>query len=344
MDNPYQALLYNALVQIDVGQVYEFTPSKIILTKGNKILHIHWPDVFLATAKGWRFWAKLFSLRVLFVITGFLRIPIVWTAHNIKRTGQHNAALMEKFFWPWFAHKIDGIIYMNKSSKLKAEELFANWSQVPNAVIPHGHYGPIIAANNLMPPSAINKKPNVLFFGSITKYKNANKLLETFLELPLGFATLRIKGKMSNIEPDNELLKILDSLPYDQKENVFFENRFLDDNELIQAIRESDLVVFPYSDVLNSGAAIFALSVGKPILASDTPLFRDLKEQVGDDWVRLISDVLDADMLLRAIKHSIKLRDSTKKPDLSVFDWYLVAQKTKEFYENVLSVRSQRKR
>ena len=340
--NPYQSLLYDALEKIGAGLISEFSPSRLILTKGEKILHIHWPDVFLATARGWKFWAKLILLRGLFALTGLLGIPVIWTAHNIKRTGQQNTKLMGRFFWPWFASKIDGIIYMNKSSKIEAEKLFEHWCNVPNTIISHGHYGPIIANINSITPSITNKKPQILFFGSITKYKNANKLLETFLDLPVGLATLKIKGKMSEIEPDNKLLNILKNMSYDQKENVFFEDRFLDDKELVQAVTESELVVFPYSEVLNSGAAIFALSIGRPILVSDTPLFRELQEKVGEDWVRLIKTNINADMLLFTIRHAQKLKASKAKPDLSLLAWDLIAKQTQEFYRDVLSAKTEK--
>jgi glycosyltransferase involved in cell wall biosynthesis len=343
-DNPFQSLLYKALEQMKSVQVTEFAPSKIILTKGTKILHIHWPDVFLATAKGWRFWAKLAFLRVLFALTRLLGIPVVWTAHNLKRTGQRNAARLETYFWPWFTKRLDGIIYMTVASKRNAEELFEHWCDIPNAIIPHGHYGPVIAAVSSAPSSIIADKAQFLFFGSITKYKNAYKLLNAFLSLPIGMATLVIKGRMSGTSPDIQLLQGLNDIPYNQKADVIFENRFLDDNELVQAIRESELVVFPYSDVLNSGAAIFALSVGRPILASDTPLFRELQAQVGQNWVRLIDGEIDGAQLALAIKHACVLKRSGQAPDLSKFEWDNIAKQTLAFYRHVLESGSQNKK
>lgn len=340
--NPFQTLLYKAVEGRADVEVAEFHPSKIFLP-GRKVLHIHWPDVFLATAPGWRFWAKLAFLRALCAVAFVRGVPVVWTAHNIKRSGQRNSDLLDKFFWPWFSHRVDAIIFMTSASKIRAEAQFPNWKSIPTAVIPHGHYRPVIdAARN---STTVSRPPcsagNLLFFGSITRYKNAFKLLQAFLGLPADTARLSILGKMSGASPDEKLLDLLADLPPERLTEVVYEDRFLDDAELVAAIRDADLVVFPYSDVLNSGAAIFALSVGRPILASDNALFRELQGQVGPDWVRLIKGDLDAAQLSGALDQARPLNSSGAAPDLSAFEWDRLAVQTVEFYNRVISRRRQ---
>ncbi len=334
--NPFQSLLYGALSKKEGVRVFEFEILQLFITNKPAIFHIHWPDAFLASVQGWRFWMKLIFLRVLFVFLSLLGIPVVWTAHNLKRPGQRNAVKMEKYFWPWFAKRIDGIIYMTEASKLSAEEMFGCWRDIPNAIIPHGHYRPIIEKSASISTLKASSKPQLLFFGSITNYKNAYQLLNAFLAFPSGSATLAIKGKMSKVNPDDRLLQCLNSLPPERKKEIVFANRFLDDDELIEAIQNSDLVVFPYSDVLNSGAAIFALSVGRPIFASDTPLFRELQGQVGQQWVRLIDGELEASGLAAALKHACELKRLRVRPDLSVFEWEAIADQTLAFYRRVM--------
>lgn len=334
--NPFQSLLYGALGKNEGVRVFEFEILQLFITKKPAIFHIHWPDAFLASVRGWKFWLKLIFLRILFIILGLMGIPVVWTAHNLKRPGQRNADKMEKYFWPWFAKRIDGIIYMTEASKLSAEEMFGCWRDIPNVIVPHGHYRPIIDKSASTSPLKACRMPQLLFFGSITNYKNAYQLLRAFLSLPRGTATLAIKGKMSEVNPDHRLLQCLGSLPTARKEEIIFDNRFLDDDELIEAIQDTDLVVFPYSDVLNSGAAIFALSVGRPILASDTPLFRELQGQVGQKWVRLIDGELDAPSLTNALKHARELNTMGERPDLTVLEWKAIAEQTLAFYHRVI--------
>lgn len=291
--NPYQFLLYQAVERINGINVCEFSVRKLFLTRGKKILHVHWPDVFLAAGNRYSFWLRLFALRSIFSLARALGIPIVWTAHNIKRHGQRHGKKLNVLFWPWFANNIDAVIYMNELSKRNAEKMFDRWSDIPNGVIPHGHYRSIIGDISTDTLSATKEKPRLLFFGAITKYKNGHKLLRTFLKLPHGTAHLSMKGELSKVSPDSSLLLELESMSESQRANVSFENRFLSDAELVSEIVESDIVVFPYSDVLNSGAAIFALSVGRPILCSDTPLFRELRSKIGEDWVLLFNGELN---------------------------------------------------
>lgn len=335
--NPFQKLLYSAVEKNHRFSVIEFTILEIFKGSDQRLLHIHWPDVYLANAKGARFWVKLGLLRCLFIIAGMRNIPVVWTAHNLKRAGQKNQAKMERWFWPWFADRIDAVIYMTTVSKAEAEQAFPNWKTIKSAVIPHGHYRPIIDALAAELTARPAPASDILFFGSITRYKNAYQVLDAFLSMPSEGTRLAIRGKMSKTEPDLKLESMLKSLSPEQAKNVLFEDRFLDDSELVDAISGTDLVVFPYSDVLNSGAAIFALSVGRPILASNNALFRELQAQVGGDWVRLIDAELDAPQLAAALTHAQGLKASGQRPDLSAFDWDVIADKTTAFYTSLLA-------
>ncbi|MEM5478106.1 glycosyltransferase [Pacificibacter sp. AS14] len=232
---------------------------------------------------------------------------------------------------------------MTKASKIDAEQQLPELAGIPSSIIPHGHYlaaieeslqGQDALASTDVPSSS--QAGGYLFFGSITRYKNAHKLLQAFLQLPTGSAQLTIKGKMSASSPDNDLMNLLNTLPPERTSDVIFENRFLSEDELVDAIQRSDLVVFPYSDVLNSGAALFALSVGRPILASDTALFRELRSQVGEDWVRLIDGELDAAQLSVALDQARVQKTKGLAPDLSVFDWNRIAKQTVDFYQYVI--------
>lgn len=333
-NNPYQALLYDAIEVNENVTVKEFSLRSFIFLKTNSILHIHWPDVFLATAKGKKFWLKLVFLKVLFFLAYLKKVKVVWTAHNLKREGQRNSDRLARYFWPWFSKRVDGIIYMTKASKMVGEQHFPEWKNKPSTVIPHGHYKPIISKIDIDADKETieGKIPEILFFGAITKYKNANKLLSAFLEVPGGKASLTIKGKMSKVSPDETLLAELQNLSDIRSRYITFEDKFLDDDELVKQISSAELVVFPYSDVLNSGAAIFALSVGRPILASDTALFRELQQMIGNEWVMLIGGELSGSQLLNAVEKAKSLKESGMEPDFSHFEWDLIANQTVSFY------------
>ncbi len=331
--NPYQSLLYDAIEADGAAHVLEFHPRHLLGGNPPDILHIHWPDVYLAAGRGWRFWPRLVLLRALFLIAALRGVPVIWTAHNMMRTGQRNGEIMARFFWPWFVQRIDGVLFLTEASKQTAFALAPVLKSKPHAVIPHGHYRPILRGNGgNTPPTS---PPRLLFFGAITRYKNAHRLLRAFLDLPAKTAQLEIRGKMSESEPDRALLDLLERVPSERAPEILFDDRFLTDAELEQAIQSASLVVFPYSDVLNSGAAILALSVGCPILASDTALFRELRAQVAAPWIELIHGELCADQLAHALRQATVLKHANRTPDLSPFDWARIAKQTVEFFERV---------
>lgn len=331
--NPYQSLLYKS-VETAGAEVIEFSPVKALIGGRADILHVHWPDAFLAAETGWRFWPRYAYLRLLFLVSRMRGTKLVWTAHNLQREEQRNADRMARFFWPWFLSQLDGLITMTHASSALTATMPV-LAKTPRALIPHGHYRSILS--EIGETTDKYGRGHALFFGSITAYKNVWKLLEAFLEMPKGAAQLSICGKMSLREPDTRLESALDELSEDQRDDVIYENKFLTNNELEERLSAADLVIFPYSDVLNSGAAIFALSAGRPILASDNSLFRELQTLVGADWVILIDGELDPAQLASTLDHARTLRSTRALPDLSALDWNRIGVATVAFYNRCMA-------
>jgi glycosyltransferase involved in cell wall biosynthesis len=334
--NPFQFLLYKSVEDMALAKVEEFSPTQILSLFRAKILHIHWPDAFLAAGKGFKFWPRYILLRFIFCLAKIFETKIIWTAHNLQRNGQRNEESLNKYFWPWFLKRVDGIIFMTIASKQKAFSRYNFLQKKPIAIIPHGHYVDQVAQCSRINTTK-SMKSGILFFGSITRYKNAHKLLDAFLNLPCDSAELRIKGKMSLTEPDTILKEKLEALPLERAKNVIYENAFLTNEALVAEIKASDLVVFPYTDVLNSGAAIYALSVGRPVLASDTSLFNELQSLVGKDWIYLINNELDEIVLFDALTKAKALKALNRTPNLSKLDWSVIAEQTTSFYDQVLA-------
>lgn len=335
--NPYQKLLYDALADLPGCEVREFSASAPFRGPGYDILHLHWPDAFLAADVGVKFWLRLLYLRMMALAVRLRGAKLIWTVHNLRRASQRNAVWLQRWFWPWFLRRVDGVIYMTEASAAGARDSEAGLATKPATIQRHGHYKPVLPSGPAeAPPALESAPPEAIFFGSVTVYKNVHLLLERFLELPKGTARLHICGKFSAREPDLLLEQGLDALSPAEADEVRVSNRFLSDADLADAVRAADLAVFPYSDVLNSGAAIFALSVGRPILASDTALFRELQGLVGAQWVHLIDkDGLDSAQLAAALKTARALRATGATPDLSAFDWHHIAAGTLAFYRDV---------
>jgi beta-1,4-mannosyltransferase len=66
-----------------------------------------------------------------------------------------------------------------------------------------------------------------------------------------------------------------------KRPNITIDNRFIDDNELNQLIHKSSIVLFTYLEksVLSSGALVYSLSQGAPVIGPDAGAFRDLNRE-----------------------------------------------------------------
>ncbi len=333
--NPYQSQLYDAVDGTQQAKIVEFSAPKPFSPGRYDIVHLHWPDAFLAAGGKWQFWLRYIYLRALAFVVRLRGARLVWTVHNLNRSGQRHSHLIARYFWPWFLKRLDGVVFLTQASKKQTLLDHPHLSTTPAVVIPHGHYRQIVEAASQGEPDPATDVPEALFFGSITAYKNVWQLLEGFLQVPKGQALLSIRGKVSRREPDLRLQALLDDLPQERADEIAFEDAFLSEPDLVSCIQNADLVVLPYSDVFNSGAVLFALSVGRPVLVSDVALFRELRDQIGAQWVRLIDQTLDGAQLMRELKAARVLRQDGARPDLSILDWDHIADQTVAFYEEL---------
>lgn len=337
--NPYQRLLYDAVAAGGV-EVEEFSPRAVTRLGRGDVLHLHWPDGFLAAGEGWRFWPRLGLLRVILTFVSLRGGRVVWTAHNLRRATQRNGDRLDRYFWSWFLRSLDGVIFMSETSRTRAVASEPDLGGVPTAVIPHGHYRPLLGALQA-PPNPSESGPVVaLFFGSITSYKKVYRLLSAMVQLPEDSdVELRVLGKPSSREPDEIFDEALAHLSDVDRRRIVVRPEFIPEDELYREIAACDLVVLPYGEVENSGSAVLALSVGRPVLGSNSSVFLALRDQVGADWVTTFDEELTGEALATHVVHARRLRLTGRVPDLHAMDWDVVAGSTSDFYRLVLEGR-----
>jgi beta-1,4-mannosyltransferase len=61
--------------------------------------------------------------------------------------------------------------------------------------------------------------------------------------------------------------------------------RHADDDELVEAVGEAQVVVLPYRQMHNSGALLLALSLDRRVLVPSGPVTDELAARVGEHWV-----------------------------------------------------------
>lgn len=341
--NPYQRLLYDAVAAGGV-EVQEFSPRAIARLGRGDVLHLHWPDVYLAAGEGWRFWQRLAKLRGAVALAQARGARVVWTAHNLRRPTQRNAGKLEKYFWTWFLRSLDGVIFMTEESRRRALAVEKDLRNTRTAVIPHGHYREVVAGHaengTTWPRDDGDEAQTALFFGSVAAYKGVHRLVAAF-EGVGSHARLRVLGAHSRQTPDVALQPVLSSLGPDVRDRVEVRDEFLTEAALVDAVLRADLVVLPYDEVDNSGSALFALSVGRPILVSDVAPFRELRELVGEDWVWVYEGVLTAAVLEVSLERARAVRESRAVPDLAALDWDTLGLATTAFYRHTVNGRGE---
>jgi glycosyltransferase involved in cell wall biosynthesis len=117
--------------------------------------------------------------------------------------------------------------------------------------------------------------------------------------------------------------------------------RFISTRELVALYQAADVVVYPYRAITTSGALATGLALGKAIVASDLPVFRELltdrenallvdpqnSAKLAGALIELAQDPALRQRLARSV-HAMEFGDQS---------WRLIAKKTIEAYEISLS-------
>src|SRR5262249_24139966 len=141
--NPYNALLYENMSPL-VAQISEYAPLRA-MPRGVDVFHVHWPDrVILDGSSSRRLARSLLFLRRVALVRA-CGTDVVWTVHNLI---PHEPAspVLSAFFWPMFLGMLDGAIFLSEASRSQAYDYHPALRRKRSAVIPHGHYRPMIAS------------------------------------------------------------------------------------------------------------------------------------------------------------------------------------------------------
>ncbi len=331
--NPYNFLLYTALKQAGVG-VGECS-TRALLRERYAILHIHWPEgvwntpnLLWATAKG--------TVLLMWLLIAKARgAKIVWTVHNLRpHEGYHPR--VSKVFGSVVLRLMDGFIQLTAVGSREMQKLFPQTSAKQSFVIPHGHYRDIsptilsrVEAREALKVPLSSRV--VTFCGAIRRYKNVPALIDAFVEMAGTGDRLLIAGKAEQAEVLEEIVERAGNRP-----SIAILSKLLSESEIEQYVRAADLVVLPYNNILNSGAAILALSHGRPVLVPALGAMLELQQAVGREWVTTYEGELTAAVLAAALAAACR-RDEATSPDLSQLEWDGIARMTVAAYSSLIA-------
>jgi beta-1,4-mannosyltransferase len=327
--NPYTSLLYSQISR-DVC-VDEYSIKRIL--EQYSVWHVHWPEALLNIRNPAHAALKVAGF---FAALGILQsrgAKLIWTVHNCHSHEKLHPSL-EARFWRRFIPRVDGVVSLSSTGLSHALEAFPNLRDKPSSVIPHGHYRceyplRIDSAREMLGFSPEAKV--VLFFGAVRAYKNVEGLVRAFRGVTTNSAVLQIVGQPNSTELARSISKEASS---DGRVHVRFD--FLESEILSAYLSSADLIVLPYREILNSGSALLAISLNRPILVPDLGAMSELKVDFGEDWVRTFTGELDARTLENALEWALESRPRLcAMPEK--YEWRSIGDETLRFYRHVVS-------
>jgi glycosyltransferase involved in cell wall biosynthesis len=210
------------------------------------------------------------------------------------------------------------------------------------AVIPHGPFFYDLAATGPeQTPPSFDAEPGrmlVLWQGIISPYKGVDLLLRAWQQVEAHGGDCRLviagTGAPELLEQIREQVKSL------ELKRVKLQLRFISTQELVALYRAADVVVYPYRAITTSGALATGLALGKAIVASDLPVFREL---LTDRENALLVDPQNSAELAGALMELAqdaalreRLASRVRAMDFGDQSWLSIAKKTAQVYEDVL--------
>lgn len=264
---------------------------------------------------------------------------IVLTVHDLlpHDTGETHKRIFQDLYL-----MVDGIICHSDSIRTRLRAEFS----VPEekvSVIPHGPFFydlPEPASEQTLQRFGLESgKLLVLWQGIIFPYKGIDLLLDAWQQVEANSidARLLIVGTGAP-EFAEQIREQINRLGLKQ---VQLHLRFVSTGELVALYRAADVVVYPYRAITTSGALATGLALGKTIIASDLPVFREL---LTDRINALLVDPQNSAALaggLMELSDNLSLRQrlaaSVRAMDFGDQSWLSIGKKTVKAYENVSS-------
>jgi beta-1,4-mannosyltransferase len=281
------------------------------------VLHVHWPEFLVRQRTPAGRFVKVALAHLLLLRLELTETPVVRTAHNIAP--HESGDRPERSFLEALDRRTALWIRLNPTTPLP--------DGVRSATIPHGHYRSV-----LPPDPGTRPEPGRLFqFGLIRRYKGIERLLDVFRALNDPVMRLTIVGKSQDAALAEHIAAIAAA-----DDRIEARLEFVPDDVLAREVRRAELVVLPYQEMHNSGAALFALSLDRPVLVPRRAATDGLAREVGEGWVIMFDGVLQPADLLRAMAVARMTRDRGTRPHLDDRDWDLVGRRHAEVYRKVV--------
>lgn len=311
--NPYLVMLVDSLRA--AGVRVRFFSYRTALLGRYDVVHVHWPETFVRGRTPWRTLARQLLMLAWLARLVLTRTPVVRTLHNVEP--HEEASRRERWLLRHFERRTAVGIRLNDFTQ-------APPGQAVTTIL-HGHYRAWFAPYPRRP--AVPGR--LAFVGLIRDYKGVDSLLIAFRGTP-GDLSLTVSG---NPRTDALAAQIRELALTDSR--ISLELAYVPDETLVARISEAHLVVLPYRHMHNSGGALAALSLDRPVLVPANEVTAALAAEVGPGWVYTFDGDLSATDLTRAAG-AASGDDRTEHPNLSAREWGRTGEQHVEAYRTAL--------
>lgn len=288
------------------------------------ILHLQWLP-FLEFCLFEKYWLRI-------VRRVHPNIQIILTVHNIY---PHNSSASAQKAYKKRLQQIIPLLDSWVVHTHNATERVHNEYGIPLEKIHTIHHGVFVPQIVIPKRQRTDSKIQFLLFGQQSRYKGTDLLIHAIAKLPTTIQdkiTVRIIGST-----DSSLF----NAHIEQAETLGIEwkNKYIEEADLMQAIQDSDVLLYPYRAITQSGALLLGLYFQKPMIVSNLPAFAETLGESYPDTLIVEPDNLDS--LVNAIKQYVE--NPTDKQFIQTLaptiiennSWSKAAHKTIQLYKSL---------
>lgn len=305
--NPYLARLPAELPDDVRAETFSWRTA---LVGRYDVFHVHWPEKLMRASTRPRTLVKQLAAAALLARLALTRTPVVRTLHN---TDPHEpGGRVERLLLRAVDRRTATWIMLTPDTARPAAARPGSTA----VTIPHPHYRDWYAGAARTAP----RPGRLLYFGLVRPYKGVEDLLAAFADVDDDALTLHVVGS-----PESPALRDAIAAQAATDPRVGLRLEYADDDVLAAEVGAAQVVVLPYRRLQNSGAALLALSLDRPVLVPAGATATRLAAETGPGWVTTFEGTLTPADLTRALDAAATLDLGTARPDLSTRDWPGVA-------------------
>lgn len=294
--------------------VVEFSWRAALSTRYD-VLHVHWPDALLNAPTPSRRLFKVAELSLLLALNRARGVKHVWTVHN-RKPHEAMTGLQRRMLAAW-ARSCATHVYLSAAARDNASD--------PRAVvIKHGDYEPSMGQFFDAAEPVVDGR--LLVFGLIRQYKGIETLINALSSPTTSHLSARIVGRPVPEDYGDALTALASS------DRIDLRLEKVTDQQLAQEILAAEAVVLPYAKIYNSGAAILALTLGRPIIVTESATMRELRDEVGEEWVYCLPSELTAESLAHAVSE-LRALPRADRPTFVQRSWADIGERYSRVYQ-----------